>query len=460
MTETNRPLVLVANRGEIARRIIKGAHAVGLRALAVYEATDSALPYVQEADVAAKLGESVARTPYLDGELLLRIAQEHGATAVHPGYGFLSENAGFAEAVVSAGLVWVGPSPEAIAAMGDKVQAKELMAKAMVPLLPGSNGPVLTEEQACEVTDRIGFPVMIKASAGGGGMGMVVARDQDELRREFVQVQKRAERLFGDGSMLVERYVESARHIEIQLFGESDGRLVALGERDCSVQRRHQKIIEESPSPFVDGKMRRALNDVAVRAGEAIAYRNAGTVEFVVDAETGEYYFLEMNTRLQVEHPVTELVADVDLVAAQFETALDLPRSVRLETLEEPHCHAIELRVCAEDPETFMPSPGVITGWREPEGPGVRVDSGYTAGTEISRLYDPLIAKVIVHADDRPAAISRARQAVADFVIEGPKTNLAFLARVLESAEFGSGIYDTSLAAELVRVASTKGSVG
>jgi acetyl-CoA carboxylase biotin carboxylase subunit len=450
VSDSNTPpaTILVANRGEIARRVVRGVQALGLRAIAVFDPADRDLPFVGEADVAVELTGSTATTPDLDTELIVRAALEHGATAVHPGYGFLSENPGFAKSVIDAGLIWVGPSPDAIRAMGDKVNAKSLVSQAGVPLLPGSDGPVIDIANAREVAESIGFPVMVKSSAGGGGMGMVIARDADDLAKQFEPAQARAERLFGDPTMLVERYVERARHIEVQIFGLADGTVVALGERDCSVQRRHQKVVEEAPSPFVDPSLRADLVAAAVRAGEAIEYRNAGTVEFVVDATDGQFYFLEMNTRLQVEHPVTECVTGVDLVAEQLRAALG--QSSRLgDAPSEPKGHAIELRVYAEDPVRFLPSPGVITRWREPSGEGVRVDSGYVGGNTVSRLYDPLLAKLVVHADDRTEALERARRAVAAFDIEGPKTNLPFLARLLDDPLFTSGRYDTSVVSHL-----------
>ena len=443
------PAVLVANRGEIARRIIRGVRSLGLRAVAVYDAADRDLPYVAEADEAVELTGSTRTTPYLDRDLLLRAAVSTGAAAVHPGYGFLSENPEFARAILDAGLIWIGPDPDAISAMGNKVNAKVLMSAAGMPLLPGSEGPVTDLDTARKVAASIRFPVMVKAAAGGGGMGMVIARDDDDLVRQFEQAQARSSRLFGDPAMLLERYVEHARHIEVQIFGLVDGTVVALGERDCSVQRRHQKVVEEAPSPFVDDAMRADLCAAAVRAGEAIGYRNAGTVEFVVDADSGEFYFLEMNTRLQVEHPVTECVTGVDLVAEQIHAALGRPTRLAGSAVQ-PGSHAIELRVYAEDPVRFLPSPGTITRWVEPSGEGVRVDAGYRAGNTVSPHYDPLLAKLIVHGDTRTETLERARKAIAGFEIEGPKTNLEFLAKLLDDPDFVSGHYDTSLVSKMV----------
>ena len=437
------PLVMVANRGEIALRLVRGVQALGLRALAVYDAVDQDLPFVGRADISVALSDEKG-VPYMDVDQLVDVARTAGVAAVHPGYGFLSEKPGFADAVVQAGIAWVGPDAAAITAMGDKVRSKQLMAKSGVPVVPGSVAPVPDVEGAVSAASETGYPVMVKSSAGGGGMGMVIARDEEELRAQFEQAQTRAGRLFGDPTMLLERYVEHARHIEIQIFGLADGTIIALGERDCSVQRRHQKVVEEAPSPFVDDDLRRRLSDAAVRAGAAIAYRGAGTVEFVVDATTGEFFFLEMNTRLQVEHPVTECVTGVDLVAEQPRLALDRP-TVFGSGNAELTGHAIELRVYAEDPIRFFPSPGQITVWHEPAIEGVRIDAGYVAGNTVSRKYDPLLAKIVAHGPDRSAAIALAIRAVAEFKIEGVQTNLPFLARLLVDPQFVAGKYDTSL---------------
>ena len=437
------PLILVANRGEIALRVIRGIHDLGMRALAVYDDVDADLPFVAAADVSVQLS-SEGRSPYLDRAQLVAIAREQKACAVHPGYGFLSEKAPFAKAVIDAGMAWIGPSPESIDAMGDKVRSKQLMVASGVPVVPGTAAATASLEDAIRDAAAIGYPVMIKSSAGGGGMGMVIARDAEDLVGQFEGAQTRAERLFGDPTLLLERYVESARHIEIQIFGLSDGTIVALGERDCSVQRRHQKVVEEAPSPMVDDELRRRLNETAVQAGEAIGYRGAGTVEFVVDSNTGEYFFLEMNTRLQVEHPVTECVTGVDLVAEQIRLALGLPTTLNGATIKLDG-HAIEFRIYAEDPVRFFPSPGPINVWVEPSGEGVRIDAGYRAGNTVSRKYDPLMAKLIVHGATRDETLERAARAIDEFKIEGLQTNLPFLARLLVDEDFASGNYDTGL---------------
>jgi acetyl-CoA carboxylase, biotin carboxylase subunit len=440
--------LLVANRGEIARRVIRTARRLGVRTVAVYSEADADLPFVTEADEAVLIDSADPAQSYRDVEAILRAAKTTGAQAVHPGYGFLSENAEFARAVEAAGLIWVGPGPEAISAMGDKINARNLMAAAGVPVAPGTTDPAASADAAVEAATAIGYPVMIKAAAGGGGMGMAVANDETALRTEYDKVRGFAERMFGDGAVLIERYFPRVRHVEVQILGLADGTVVALGERECSVQRRNQKLAEESPSPAVSPELRARLLAAAVRAGEAVGYRNAGTVECLLEPATGEFFFLEMNTRLQVEHPVTEFVYGVDLVEEQLRAAAGLPPGFDPAALA-PRGHAIELRINAEDPKRFMPGPGVITTWVEPTGEGVRVDSGYTAGTTVTRFYDSLMAKLVVYGDDRAQALARARAAVAAFEIEGPKQNLPFFAELLDNAEFGSGDYDTGIVARM-----------
>jgi acetyl-CoA carboxylase, biotin carboxylase subunit len=441
--------VLIANRGEIARRIIRTARRMGVRAIAVYSDADEGLPYVSEADEAVRIGPAAPAQSYLDAGLLLEAARKANAAAVHPGYGFLAENAGFARAVTDAGLIWVGPDPESITQMGDKIRARNLMAAAGVPVAPGTADPVADADAAVAAAERIGYPVMVKAAAGGGGIGMSAAHDPDALRKAFETARTRAERFFGSPEILLERYLPRARHVEVQILGLADGRVLALGERDCSVQRRHQKVAEESPSPGISARLRAQMLAAAVRAGEAVGYRGAGTVECLVDAEAGTFVFLEMNTRLQVEHPVTELVTGIDLVQQQFLIASGEPVSFDPSAPVAPAGHAIELRVYAEDPKRFLPSPGAITDWREPSGPGVRVDSGYAAGTTVTPFYDPLLAKLCAYGATRDEAIARARLAVADFVVTGPKTNLPFHAELLANAEFVSGDYDTGLVSRM-----------
>ena len=422
--------VLVANRGEIARRIIRTVQRMGLKAVAVHSEADAKLPYVREADESVAIGPAAPAQSYRDVEALLEAARQTGAQAVHPGYGFLAEDAAFASRVQKAGLVWVGPSPEAIEAMGDKIRARNLVAEAGVPVSRGTTRPVGDVEEAVRSAHDIGYPVMLKASAGGGGMGMAVADDEGALRVELERVRGFAQRMFGDPSVLLERFFPRVRHVEVQVLGLADGRVVALGERDCSVQRRNQKVAEETPSPAVTPELREQLFAAAVRAGEAVGYRNAGTVECLLDADSGEVVFLEMNTRLQVEHPITEMVTGIDLVEQQLLVAAGRPVTFDPDAVPVAG-HALELRVNAEDPVRFLPGPGLITAWEEPHGPGIRVDSGYTVGNTVTPHYDSLMAKLVVHGADRAETLDRARAAVAAFRVEGPKCNLPFFAELL-----------------------------
>jgi acetyl-CoA carboxylase, biotin carboxylase subunit len=441
--------LLVANRGEIAGRVIRTAKRLGIRTVAVHSEADTDLPFVTDADEAILLGPPPPGQSYLDVEAVLAAAKRAEVAAIHPGYGFLSENAQFAHAVGEAGMTWVGPSPSAIESMGDKINARNLMSAAGVPVAAGTPDPVADEDAAVEAAREIGFPVMVKASAGGGGIGMGVARDEAELRAAFATARGRAERSFGSAAILLERYIEHARHVEIQVLGLADGTVVALGDRDCSVQRRHQKVLEESPSPGVGDELRQRMLAGAIRAAEAVDYRNAGTVECLVDPATQEFVFLEMNTRLQVEHPVTELVTGLDLVEEQLRIASGLAPTRDLSSIE-PQGHAIEMRVYAEDPVRFFPAPGAITTWTEPTGPGVRVDGGYRAGNVVTPFYDPLLAKLCVHGADRAEALGMAREAAAAFVVEGPKTNLPFFAELLADPAFLSGDYSTDVVAGVV----------
>ncbi len=440
--------VLVANRGEIARRIIRTVQRMGLKAVAVHSEADVKLPYVREADESVAIGPAAPAQSYRDVEVLLEAARQTGAEAVHPGYGFLAEDAAFARRVQKAGLVWVGPSPEAIEAMGDKIRARNLVAAAGVPVSRGTTRPVGDVEEAVRSAHDIGYPVMVKASAGGGGMGMAVADDEAALRVELERVRGFAQRMFGDPSVLLERFFPRVRHVEVQVLGLADGRVVALGERDCSVQRRNQKVAEETPSPAVTPELRERLFAAAVRAAEAVGYRNAGTVECLLDADSGEVVFLEMNTRLQVEHPITEMVTGIDLVEQQLLVAGGRPVTFDPDAVPASG-HAIELRVNAEDPVRFLPGPGLITAWEEPHGPGIRVDSGYTVGNTVTPHYDSLMAKLVVHGADRAEALDRARAAVAAFRVEGPKCNLPFFAELLVHPEFVSGDYDTGIVARM-----------
>jgi acetyl-CoA carboxylase, biotin carboxylase subunit len=440
--------VLVANRGEIARRVITTARRLGVRSVAVYSEADADLPFVKEADQAVLIGPAQPAASYLNGPAVLAAAERTGARAIHPGYGFLAENAGFAASVLAAGLTWIGPSPDSMDQMGDKINARNLMERAGVPVSAGTREPVADVAAALAAADQIGYPVMIKASAGGGGIGMSAATGPAELSAGFETARSRAERFFGSADILLERYVERARHVEVQILGLADGRVLALGERDCSVQRRHQKVAEETPSPGISPQLRARMLAAAVQAGQVVNYLGAGTVEFLVDVAAGDFMFLEMNTRLQVEHPVTELVTGIDLVEQQFRIAAGDDISFALEDLA-PSGHALELRIYAEDSKRFLPSPGTITEWNEPDGPGVRVDAGYAAGNTVTPFYDPLLAKLCLHGASRAEALDRARAAVAGFGIAGLKTNLEFHADLLTSAEFSSGDYDTGLVGRL-----------
>jgi len=440
--------VLIANRGEIARRIIRTVQRMGMRAVATYSQADERLPFVREADERVLVGPAPAAQSYRDMTALLEAARQTGAKAVHPGYGFLAEDPQFARRVQDAGLVWIGPSPESIEQMGDKIRARNLVAAAGVPVSRGTDEPVTDVDAAVVAAADIGYPVMVKASAGGGGMGMAVAADEDELRAQFERVRGFAGRMFGDPSVLLERFFPRARHVEIQVLGLADGRVIALGERDCSVQRRNQKLAEETPSPAVGADLRQRMVAAAVQAAKAVDYRNAGTVECLLDVDSGEFVFLEMNTRLQVEHPITEVVYSLDLVEQQLLVAAGRPVTFDPDVVA-PRGHALELRVNAEDPQRFLPGPGEVTTWVEPTGPGIRVDAGYAAGTTVTPHYDSLMAKLVVSGKDRAEVLDRARAAVADFRIEGPRHNLPFFAELLQHPEFVSGEYDTGIVARM-----------
>ena len=437
--------VLVANRGEIAVRVIGTCQRLGVKAVAVHSEADAGALHVRVADESVLLGPAPAAESYLDIGRVLEAAQVTGVQAIHPGYGFLAENAEFARRVTDAGLVWVGPAPEAIEAMGDKVAARAAMAAAGVPVAPGTD-PLPDADAAAAAAARIGYPVMVKAAAGGGGIGMAAVDDEPALRTAYETARTRAERFFGSPAVFLERYLPHARHVEVQVLGLTDGRVLALGERDCSVQRRHQKVAEETPSPGVTPALRERMFAAARRAALAVDYRGAGTVECLVPADgSGEFFFLEMNTRLQVEHPVTELVTGIDLVEEQLRVAAGDPPALDPDRLPEPRGHAIELRIYAEDPKRFLPGPGKITRWEQPSGEGIRVDAGYAAGDTVTPYYDPLLAKLCVWGEDRPAALERARAAVAGFAVEGPKCNLPLFAELLQQPEFVSGSYDTGL---------------
>ncbi len=435
--------VLVANRGEIARRVIRGCRALGVRAIAVYSEADAAWPHVADADEAVAIGPAPARQSYLDIERVIDAARRTGAQAIHPGYGFLSENWRFAQACEAAGLVFVGPSWQVIQRMGDKIGARRIMAAAGVPVVPGSDGPVESVDAAREVAARAGYPVMLKASAGGGGIGMVKVADEAALPAAFASAQRRAQAAFGAGGLFIERYVEAARHVEVQVVGDAAGHVVHLHERECSIQRRHQKLVEETPAPNLSADLKARLTDAAVAGARSVGYVNAGTMEFLVIGE--EFFFLEMNTRLQVEHPVTEEVTGLDLVQAQLRVAAGEPLPWTQEQIRQRGA-SIECRVYAEDPaRSFMPSPGKVTRLGLPTGPGIRLECGVAEGVEVTVHYDPLLAKLIATGRDREEAIARMSGALDAFVIEGVKTVIPFHQRVMRSDLFRAGAVHTQL---------------
>lgn len=434
--------LLVANRGEIARRVLATARRLDVETIAVYHPIDRDLPHVAEADQAIALQAENPVEGYLDGAQIIRIALETRATAVHPGYGFLSENAQFAADVVTANLTWVGPPAPVIRTMGDKVEARKVVAAAGVPIGGGAAIALESVGEALEEAVRIGFPVMVKAAEGGGGIGMAVAHDESELDRAFAGTQSMARRSFGSDRVFVEKFVSAARHVEVQVLGQADGSVIVLGDRDCSAQRRHQKLVEESPAPNLFEATRQRMHDSAVKAAERVGYLNAGTVEFLLDDATGDFAFLEMNTRIQVEHPVTELTHRVDLVEQQLSIART---GAATGDSGGARGHAIEVRVCAEDPVRFLPCPGDIENWVEPSGPGIRVDTGYRAGNTVTPHFDSLLAKVCAFGETREVARDRAAKALDAFVITGVRTNLPFLRDLLRTDEFVTGRYDTDV---------------
>lgn len=444
--------ILIANRGEIARRIAQVARQLGVRTVAVYSEADAGAPHVKEADEAIAIGPASPRESYLVAEKILAAAKERGAQAIHPGYGFLSENPDFVRAVDEAGLTFIGPSARTMEKMKDKAEARRIVARAGVPVIPGSDGPVEGFEAAKEAAERIGYPVLVKAAGGGGGIGMMPAANEAELEKALRACGDRARSAFGVETVYLERYLEAPRHVEVQILGDAHGNLVHLYERECSIQRRHQKVVEEAPSPlYWEGKtaLLERIYEAALRAARAFDYENAGTVEFLVQGD--EFYFIEMNARLQVEHPVTEFITGTDLIGWQLRIAAGEKLDLRQEAIERRGA-AIQLRIYAEDPVRFFPAPGTIAVWEEPKGEGVRVDAGYEAGQVVTPFYDPLLAKLIVHAEDRPAAIRRALGAVEGFRIEGEKlkTNLPLHRRILQSEAFSAGALDTHFLAKLV----------
>ena len=434
--------ILVANRGEIAIRVMRACRELGIQTVAVYSEADKYALHVQHADEAVPIGAASPKESYLNADVLVRAALASKADAIHPGYGFLSESASFAAAVESAGLIFIGPSAESIRAMGDKAESKIRMKKARVPTVPGVEG-LETIDSFEAAAKEIGFPVLVKASAGGGGKGMRVVREANNLPEEIQAARREALHAFGDDRLLIERYVTNAHHVEFQVFGDKHGNLVHLFERECSVQRRHQKIVEETPSPLLTPGLREEMGQAAVAAAKAVNYYNAGTIEFIVDPDTLKFYFLEMNTRLQVEHPVTELVTGIDLVHWQIRVAAG-ERFPFDQSHFSQRGHAIECRVYAEDPASgFLPSTGKLLQFLEPRGPGIRVDSGFSAGNEVTHFYDPLLAKLIVQAEDRRSAIQRMQAALKEFVVHGVVTNIDFLQALICHPDFVNGKVST-----------------
>jgi len=430
--------VLIANRGEIALRIHRACHEMGIRTVAVHSTADTDAMHVRLADEAICIGPPPAAESYLNIPNIISAAEIAHADAIHPGYGFLSENARFAEIVELHNIVWIGPKPEHIRIMGDKVEAKRTAAKLGLPLVPGSEGPVEGIDEAKKVAAETGYPLIVKAASGGGGRGMKIVRSEDELESQMMQARSEAKAAFGDDTVYIEKYLGNPRHIEFQIFGDGEGNAIHLGERDCSLQRRHQKVLEEAGSPVISKKQRGRMGGIVAKAMAEMSYRGAGTIEFLY--EDGEFYFIEMNTRLQVEHPVTEMITSMDLVREQIRIADGHPLSCTQDQVRF-HGHAIECRINAEDPVTFAPSPGVVKGFHAPGGMHVRVDSGLYVGYKVPPYYDSMIAKLIVYGSTRERCIMRLRRALEEFVIEGMKTTIPLHQKLVNDPEFQKGEY-------------------
>ncbi len=434
--------VLVANRGEIALRVIRACKELGIKTVAIHSEADALALHVRAAEEKVCVGPAESALSYRNIPNVLSAAEITGADAIHPGYGFLSENAHFAEVCESIGIKFIGPSSENIAMMGDKAKAREIVARRGLPVTPGSPGELRSEEEALQAAQKIGFPVIIKATAGGGGRGMRVVNKAEDLSRAFQAAQAEAKSTFGNDGVYLERYFLEPRHIEVQILADQHGRVVHLGERDCSIQRRHQKLVEETPSPVVDHKLRREIGRVAVEAVKAAHYRNIGTVEFLLDKDRN-FYFMEVNTRIQVEHPITEMVTGIDLIKEQIRLAAGHPLSIRQQDVVLTG-HSMECRINAEDPEKFTPSPGMITKYSPPGGFGVRVDSAMESGSVVVPYYDSMIAKLITHGRDRQESMARMKRALGEFVIEGIKTTLPLHRRILDDSDFQKGHVSTT----------------
>lgn len=436
--------ILIANRGEIAVRIIRACKELDIKTVAVYSDIEKDSMHVRLADEAVCIGPAHSSYSYLNIPGILSAAEITDSEAIHPGYGFLAENPHFAEACATSGITFIGPSSESIKLGGDKAKARQLMKRRGIPVVPGSDGPVESEDAALKVARKIGLPVIIKASAGGGGKGMRIVHEEKDMGHALNLAQREALAAFGSSEVYVEKYIPEMRHIEVQIIADGKGNVIHLGERDCSIQRRHQKLIEESPSPISTEKFRKKIGEYAIRAAKAIKYKNAGTVEFIVDAE-GNIYFMEVNTRIQVEHPVTEAVTGMDIIKEQIKLAAGLPIEYRQSSIK-PWGHSMECRINAEDPERFIPCPGRITFFYQPGGPGVRVDSAAYSGWVVPSHYDSLIAKLIVHGRNRMEAIEKMRRALDEFIIEGIKTTIPFHKKVFNNPDFVNGDFNTGFA--------------
>lgn len=441
--------ILIANRGEIAVRVIRACRELGIRTVAVYSDIEKDAMHVRLADEAVCIGPAQSSQSYLNIPGILSAAEITDSEAVHPGYGFLAENPQFAEACSTSGITFIGPSSENIRIGGDKAKARQVMKRKGIPVVPGSDGPVASDEIAVKVARKIGFPVILKASAGGGGKGMRIVEEEKDLEQAFYLAQREALTAFGNSELYVEKYIPDMRHVEVQIMADSKGDVIHLGERDCSIQRRHQKLIEESPSPVSTDKFRKKIGEYGIKAAKALKYRNVGTIEFIVDA-AGDIYFMEVNTRVQVEHPVTEAVTGVDIIKEQIKLAAGFPLEYRQSAIR-PSGHAIECRINAEDPERFIPHPGRITFFYQPGGPGVRVDTAAYSGWVVPSQYDSLIAKLIVHGRNREEAILRMRRALDEFIIEGIRTTIPFHKKVFNHMDFINGEFDTGFVEKLSR---------
>ncbi|MGE8033309.1 acetyl-CoA carboxylase biotin carboxylase subunit [Lysinibacillus sp. NPDC093692] len=448
--------VLIANRGEIARRIIRTCKRLNVQTVAVYSEADVESLHVKDADEAFCLGKPPVAQSYLNIDRILEVAKESGADAIHPGYGLLSENAEFAKRCTEAGLVFIGPSADVIASMGSKLEARKTMKAAGVPIVEGVETPVKDVAEAIEIASRLGYPIMLKASAGGGGIGMQLVENAEELAKAFEGNQKRAQSFFGDGTMYMERFIANPHHVEVQIIADLDGNVVPLFERECSIQRRNQKVVEEAPSPFISEETRKRMLDASVKAVQHIGYVNAGTIEYLVDAEQN-FYFLEMNTRLQVEHPVTEEITKLDLVEEQLKIAAKQPLAFTRESIQREG-HAIEVRIYAENPSTFFPSPGTITAFELPTGEGIRHECGVEAGTAVTPFYDPMISKLVVWGETRAIACERLIEALKVYKVEGIQTNIPMLLKTVTHEQFLKGYTTTKFVDEyyLPQLAETK----